>query len=77
MGSLLFIPLIRKLSRKILIVTTALTMAAALFLLGKGTTTRGGGSSVPSAMVHGLPVEVLYNMCLFLRVMIDQDGPLS
>ncbi len=34
-GSLLFIPLIRKLSRKILIVTTALTMAAALFLLGK------------------------------------------
>jgi len=33
-GSLLFIPLIRKLSRKILIVTTALTMAASLFLLG-------------------------------------------
>jgi len=33
-GSLLFIPLIRKLSRKILIVTTALIMAAALFLLG-------------------------------------------
>jgi hypothetical protein len=34
-GSLLFIPLIRKVSRKILIVTTALTMAASLFLLGK------------------------------------------
>ncbi len=61
MGSLLFIPLIRKVSRKILIVTTALTMAASLFLLGKVITTHGGGSSVPS----------FYNCILFLREMIE------